>query len=70
MLKTLINVMPSLNISFSSNVRKALFMLVVIKPKFCSESQTRQKVRANQRSNRFLNPELISFVSLAHNLGN
>jgi hypothetical protein len=70
MLKTLIDVMPSLNISFSSNVRKALFMLVVIKPKFCSESQTRQKVRANQRSNRFLNPELISFVSLAHNLGN
>jgi hypothetical protein len=70
MLKTLIDVMPGLNIPFSSNVRKALFMLVVIKPKFCSESQTRQKVRANQRSNRFLYPELIPFVGLAHNLGN
>jgi hypothetical protein len=29
-MKTLIDVMPGLNISFSSNVRKALFMLVVI----------------------------------------
>jgi hypothetical protein len=29
-LKPLINVMPGLNISFSNNVRKALFMLVVI----------------------------------------
>jgi hypothetical protein len=29
-MKTLIDVMPGLDISFSSNVRKALFMLVVI----------------------------------------
>jgi hypothetical protein len=28
--KTLINIMPELNISFSSNVRMALFTLVVI----------------------------------------
>jgi hypothetical protein len=59
--------MFGLNISFSSNVRKALFMLVVIQSKFGSESQTRSKSCANQRSNRFCNPELI-FYGFAHNL--
>jgi hypothetical protein len=37
-LKTLVNVMPELNISISSNVRKALFMLVVINQVLCSKN--------------------------------
>jgi hypothetical protein len=36
-------------------------MLVGIKPKFCSESQPRSKSSCQSRSNRFLNPELVSF---------
>jgi hypothetical protein len=54
--------MLGLDISFSSNVRKALFMLVVI-----NQDSVLHKFRGNQRSNRFLNPELI-LSGLAHNL--
>jgi hypothetical protein len=35
--------MPGLNVFFRSDLRKAFFMLVVIKSKFYSESQTRPK---------------------------
>jgi hypothetical protein len=35
-LKTLVDVMPGLNISFGSNVQKALFTLVVINQVLCS----------------------------------
>jgi hypothetical protein len=51
--------MSGLNISFSSNVRKAFFMLVVINQVLWSENFV-----PNQRSNRFLNPELILLVLL------
>jgi hypothetical protein len=54
--ETLIDVMPGLNISFSNNVRKALFMLS------CDQSRSvLPEFRASQRSNRFLNPELVLF---------
>jgi hypothetical protein len=61
-LKTPIDVMPGLNISSSNDVRKALFMLS------CDRSRSvLHKFYASQRSNRFLNLELVSF-GLAHTL--
>jgi hypothetical protein len=53
-LKTLIDVLPGLNISSSNDVRKALFMLS------CDQSRSvLHKFCASQSSNRFLNPELV-----------
>jgi hypothetical protein len=60
--------MPGLNIPLSSNVCKALFMLVVIKSSSMVNLKLVQKIRANQRSNRILRPELI--LGFAHNLVN
>jgi hypothetical protein len=59
--------MPGLNIPFSSNVRKELFVLVVIKSSPVMNLKLVQKSRANQRSDQILNPELIPF-GLARNL--
>jgi hypothetical protein len=55
-LKTLIDVLPGLNISSSNDVRKALFMLS------CDQSRSvLHEFCASQGSNRFLNTELVSF---------
>jgi hypothetical protein len=61
----LVDVMSWLNISFRNDLRNALFMLVSIKSKFCSESQTRPKILCQSRSDQFLTPKLILF-GLAH----
>jgi hypothetical protein len=58
-MKTLIDVVPGFNISSSNDVRKALFMLSgdqsgSVLHEFC----------ASQRSNRFLNTELVSLILL------
>jgi hypothetical protein len=55
-LKTLINVLPQLNIPFRNDVRKALIMLS------CDQSSSvLYQFRVNHRSNQFLNPELVLF---------
>jgi hypothetical protein len=56
--------MPGINIFFSSDLRKPLFMLVVIKSSFVVNLKLVQKFCANQRSNRILSPELILLVLL------
>jgi hypothetical protein len=54
--------MPGLNIPFSSNVRKALFMLVVIKSSSVVNLKLVQKFCVNQRFDRILSPDLILLV--------
>jgi hypothetical protein len=56
--------MPGLNISSNSNVRKALFMPVVIKSSSVVNLKLVRKFRVNQRSNRILSPDLILLVLL------
>jgi hypothetical protein len=56
--------MPGLNIPFSSNIRKALFVLVVIKSSTVMNLKFVRKFRANPRSNRILSPELVLWFCL------
>jgi hypothetical protein len=49
-LKTIIDVTPGLNISFSSNVHKASFMLVVISQVLWSENLVPIKIQSNPQS--------------------
>jgi hypothetical protein len=55
-LKTLIDVLPWLNIPFSNDVRKSIVMLS------CDQSSSvLHQLRVNHRSNQLLNPELVLF---------
>jgi hypothetical protein len=55
-LKTLINVLPQLNIPFRNDVRKALIMLG------CDQSSSVfHQFHVNHRSSQFLNPALVLF---------
>jgi hypothetical protein len=55
-LKTLIDVLPGLNIPFNHAVREALIMLS------CDQSSSMlHQFRVNHRSNHFLDPELVLF---------
>jgi hypothetical protein len=55
-LKTLIDVLPCLNIPFSNDVRTALIMLSCDQSRFVLHG-----FGANPRSNQFLDPKLVLF---------
>jgi hypothetical protein len=62
--------MPGLNISFSSDIRNSLFMIVAIKSKFWGEPQNSfKKFRANQDP---INSSILNLFlfDLAHDLMN